>query len=234
MQFQVPQFIDIEDKIVGPFSLKQFGYLAAAALLIFILFFILKTALWIIVAIPIALFAAALALVKYNGRPLPYLILSIFRHFWRPRFYLWQHKRPAAPAPAITVPNIKLPKPVAKEVTMRMARKKEEARAAPPAPHPAPRPAPAPEPAGSPLSGELKTARPLEVRPPDSKESAPEAPRKSLLQMLGLKLAAYTHPIPRRERTPAPVALTAPQSEGIALLRRLMKERELARRVDYR
>ena len=28
MQFQVPQFLDVEDKIIGPFTIKQFLYLA--------------------------------------------------------------------------------------------------------------------------------------------------------------------------------------------------------------
>jgi hypothetical protein len=30
MQFRIPQFIDIEDKVFGPFTFKQFGYLLGA------------------------------------------------------------------------------------------------------------------------------------------------------------------------------------------------------------
>jgi len=44
MQFQVPQFIDIEDGS-SALTLKQFLYLAAAAAFSFILFFMLQLAL---------------------------------------------------------------------------------------------------------------------------------------------------------------------------------------------
>ena len=196
MQFQVPQFIDIEDKIVGPFSLKQFGYIAAAALLIFVFFFMFKTALWVGISIPIALVAASFALIKYNGRPLPYLALSIARYLWQPRFYLWEHRAAPAPAPTVAIPKLK-PRPMLR-------------RSAPTVPH-APPAAPRAKPAS----------------PPGAKT------RASLLELLGFKLTAYTSPIPRREPIPKPVAVAQP-SENSMLLRRLMKERELSRRVDYR
>ena len=38
MQFKVPQFLDIEDKIFGPFTFKEFVYLAGGAGLCFILY----------------------------------------------------------------------------------------------------------------------------------------------------------------------------------------------------
>ena len=37
MQFQVPQFIEIEDKIIGPFTVKQFIYLVGGAGMDFII-----------------------------------------------------------------------------------------------------------------------------------------------------------------------------------------------------
>jgi len=41
MQFNVPQFIETEDKLIGPFTLKQFLYLAAGgALLVFAWYFL--------------------------------------------------------------------------------------------------------------------------------------------------------------------------------------------------
>ena len=48
MQFQVPQFIETEDKIVGPLTLRQFLYIGAAGLLSFLLFFVLKIWFWFI------------------------------------------------------------------------------------------------------------------------------------------------------------------------------------------
>jgi len=90
MNFQIPQFIEIENKIVGPLTLKQFLYLAIAAALSFLFYFILAFWLWIILTAILASIAAVLAFIKYNGQPLPKIIFHAFGFFWGPRFYLWQ------------------------------------------------------------------------------------------------------------------------------------------------
>ncbi len=90
MQFQVPQFIDVAPKIVGPLTLKQFLYLAAGAVPLFLLFFVLQFWLWIIIAIILGSAALVLAFFKFNGQPLPQVAVSVFNYFWKPRFYLWQ------------------------------------------------------------------------------------------------------------------------------------------------
>lgn len=90
MQFQVPQFIDVAPKIVGPLTIKQFLYLAAGAVPLFLLFFVLQFWLWIIIAIILGSAALVLAFFKFNGQPLPQVAVSIFNYFWQPRFYLWQ------------------------------------------------------------------------------------------------------------------------------------------------
>ncbi|MEK7154315.1 MAG: PrgI family protein [Patescibacteria group bacterium] len=78
MRFQVPQFIETESKIVGPFTLKQFLYLAAGAVIIFILQYVLSFTLLIIAGIPVALLAAALAFYKVDGIPFPqYLLMAL-------------------------------------------------------------------------------------------------------------------------------------------------------------
>ncbi len=38
MQFKVPQFLDIEDKIFGPFTFREFVYLAGAAGLCYVFY----------------------------------------------------------------------------------------------------------------------------------------------------------------------------------------------------
>jgi hypothetical protein len=90
MQFQVPQFIDIEDKIVGPLTLRQFFYLAVAGGMSFFLFFIFSFGLWLFVTVVIGSLAASLAFVKYNGQSLTRVLVNAFFYFWRPRLYLWQ------------------------------------------------------------------------------------------------------------------------------------------------
>ena len=90
MQFQIPQFIEIENKIVGPLTLKQFLYLAVAAAIGFALYFVLAFWLWIMVTAVLTAISVSLSFVKYNGQPLPKIIIYAFGFFWGPKFYLWQ------------------------------------------------------------------------------------------------------------------------------------------------
>src|SRR3989344_4575868 len=92
MQFQVPQFIETEAKIVGPLTLKQFGYLGAAGILSFLLFFVLQTWLWFIATAFLGISAAAFAFIKYHGRPLIIILKSALVYAWKPKLYLWQRQ----------------------------------------------------------------------------------------------------------------------------------------------
>jgi len=78
MQFQVPQFIDVEDKVIGPFTLKQFLYIAGGALVLFLLFKIVKLFAFIILAIPIITITIALAFIKVHNKP----FISIMKDFF--------------------------------------------------------------------------------------------------------------------------------------------------------
>ena len=95
MQFQVPQYIDVEDHIVGPLTLKQFFYIASGFLAIFVSFFILATWLWLITSVVIATAALSFALVKYNGRPLMTVTVAALRYYMGGRTYVWQKDRGA-------------------------------------------------------------------------------------------------------------------------------------------
>lgn len=92
-QFQVPQFIETEDKIVGPLTIRQFLYLAAAAAIAFLLFFFVELWLWLIFAAIFGFIAALFAFVKVNGRSFEKIILVAFKYYWGPRLYLWQRKK---------------------------------------------------------------------------------------------------------------------------------------------
>src|SRR3989344_7974537 len=94
MQYQVPQFIDVEDKIVGPLTLKQFIYIAIAFIIDFILFFTLQMWLWFIIASCIGGVAVALAFVKFNGRSFGILLIAALSSFWKPRTSTWQKSTP--------------------------------------------------------------------------------------------------------------------------------------------
>ncbi len=93
MQFQIPQFIDVESKIVGPLALKQFLYIGIAAAFSFILYFILELWLWLFITAILGGISLALAFGKYNGQPLPKIIWMAVSFFWKPRFYIWQREK---------------------------------------------------------------------------------------------------------------------------------------------
>ena len=90
MQYQVPQFIDIEDRIIGPLTLKQFIYLALAAAILFVAWFLFKFYIWIILALPITAIAMAFAFLKINDRPFLYFALAAITYFMKPRMYLFR------------------------------------------------------------------------------------------------------------------------------------------------
>ncbi len=90
MQFRVPQFIDIEDKVFGPFTLKQFGYMAGAGGLSFLIWtFIPIKFLAVLVIIPVASLFLALAFVKFNNRPFGELLENAFTYYTNPKLYTW-------------------------------------------------------------------------------------------------------------------------------------------------
>jgi hypothetical protein len=123
MQFQVPQFIETEDKIIGPLTLKQFLYLAAAGVIVFLLFWILKTWLWFIAAAILGTAAAALAFIKYNGRPLTVILTAALNYLWKPRSFIWKKTEEAAKMPEIKlrpVPEEKPAKPLLQSLWLKM------------------------------------------------------------------------------------------------------------------
>lgn len=112
MQFQVPQNIDMEDKIVGPLTLIQFLYLLGGGLVVYLLFQSLATdyfAIFLLLGIPIALIALALAFFKIQEQPLSHFIVAGFTYLTQPKVRLW--RRQTNFQPILTAP-IKEEKPV--------------------------------------------------------------------------------------------------------------------------
>ncbi|MEX2013724.1 MAG: PrgI family protein [Parcubacteria group bacterium] len=90
MRFQVPQFIEIEDKIFGPLTFKQFIYIAGGVGLSVVLFLLLPTFLAIIIALPIILFAAALAFYKVNSKPFVNVVEAFVKYTLTNKLYIWK------------------------------------------------------------------------------------------------------------------------------------------------
>lgn len=92
MQFQIPQFIEIEDKIAGPFSLRQLLYVVAGGVVAFLAFTALPFLAGAIIAVISIGGTLALALVKINGQPLTRVAFAAVGFFWKPRLYLWKRE----------------------------------------------------------------------------------------------------------------------------------------------
>lgn len=81
MQFPVPQFTDVEDKIIGPLTIKQFGIIFGAGVVIFLGYSATKSILVLIFLFMLfGVPALALAFVPYNGRPI-YNTIGFFIKF---------------------------------------------------------------------------------------------------------------------------------------------------------
>lgn len=98
MQFQVPQFIEVEDKIFGPFTFRQFIYIGGGAGACYVIYRLLPALIAYPLMIALASFALALAFMQYNGRPFIDALENGFYFFIHPRLYLWSNARPAVQA----------------------------------------------------------------------------------------------------------------------------------------
>ncbi|MFA5933999.1 MAG: PrgI family protein [Candidatus Paceibacterota bacterium] len=96
MQFRVPQFIDIEDKIFGPFTFKQFVYLVGGAGICFVLYKLLPIYIAIFLILPIAAFSAALTFYKVNGKPFLFIVQAYINYLFQNKLYIWKKAPPEA------------------------------------------------------------------------------------------------------------------------------------------
>lgn len=111
MKFQVPQFIEVEDRIFGPLTLKQFIYLAGGAGILFALWVSLPFFLAVLIGTPIALFAAGLAFFKVNQRPFILVVEAFFNYITKKRLYIWKKQdRKAKASEQSPASDVKLPK----------------------------------------------------------------------------------------------------------------------------
>jgi len=93
MQFKVPQFLDIEDKIFGPFTFRQFVYLAGGAGFCFILFKLLGIYVGAIPIAMVAAFSLALAFYTPNNKPFIYMLEAGVKYLFQNKLYVWQRRK---------------------------------------------------------------------------------------------------------------------------------------------
>jgi len=99
MQFQVPQFIEVEDKIFGPLTFKQFIYVGGGLGASYILWRVLPLYIAAPLILAVGGLAVGLAFVQLNGRPFILAVEHGFFFLMRSKLYLWNNARKKSVAP---------------------------------------------------------------------------------------------------------------------------------------
>ena len=113
MQFTVPQFIDVEDKIFGPITVRQFVIELITALLIAVCYRVFDFALFIVAALVLFTIGTTFAFVKINGAAFHFFLLNLIQTLKKPRLRVWRKDDTLSiglefdtmPTPAAAVPS---------------------------------------------------------------------------------------------------------------------------------
>lgn len=89
-QFVVPQFLDVESKIIGPITGRQFAILLLTLLIEFIIYrLVLNILMLLALGIPTLALGIVFAFAKVNGQPFHYIMLNVVQTFRKPRLRVW-------------------------------------------------------------------------------------------------------------------------------------------------
>lgn len=89
-QYNIPQFIDSEDKIIGPLTIRQFSYLAIGVVISgFLWYFKPNIPVFLITAVPVMLAAFTFAFIKINGQNFETLLSNVIIYILKPTLFLW-------------------------------------------------------------------------------------------------------------------------------------------------
>ncbi|MDE2030673.1 MAG: PrgI family protein [Patescibacteria group bacterium] len=92
MQFKVPQFIDIEDKLFGPFTFRQFAYMAGGVSMIFVIYKLLPLWIGIFLIIPVGILTGLLTFYKINDKPFIYYLQAAVNYAISSKLYIWKQR----------------------------------------------------------------------------------------------------------------------------------------------
>lgn len=103
--YKVPQDVEAEDKLIGPFSFRQFIYLIVAALGVFLAWALSRIFIGlVIIPLPVILAMLALALPLRKDQPMETYLIALIKFFFKPRHRMWD------PEGAMTLVDITAPK----------------------------------------------------------------------------------------------------------------------------
>lgn len=108
-QFVVPQFIDVEDKVLGPITTRQFSIIMVAGLVGFIVFKLASFTAMLAINIPMIAAALVLAFVRINGQPFHFFLLNFVQTLKRPPIRTWNKE--LTDAEIIALSKVEVPPP---------------------------------------------------------------------------------------------------------------------------
>jgi hypothetical protein len=116
-QFVVPQFIDVEDKIIGPLTVRQFIIMLVGGFMLFLEFKFADFGLFILEALVSAFLVVLFAFMKVNGMPFHFFLSNFISTLFRPKVRVWQKQTdlsdvaPVRGHASVTMPTVFTAKP---------------------------------------------------------------------------------------------------------------------------
>ncbi len=90
MLFGVPQYIDVEDKIAGPLTARQFLWMLGLGALLIVMWNIFDRVAFYVIAVPVCMVFAAFAFYRPHGVPLIAFIGYGLTFLLQPKVYVWR------------------------------------------------------------------------------------------------------------------------------------------------
>ncbi|MFP4514400.1 MAG: PrgI family protein [Parcubacteria group bacterium] len=91
-QFTVPQFIDVESKVIGPLTARQFLTFVTGAVFVGLSYLYFDFDLFIVSSSIIVMITGVFAFLKINGRPFHFFVLNLIQTLKKPGLRVWNHK----------------------------------------------------------------------------------------------------------------------------------------------
>jgi hypothetical protein len=88
-KFIVPQFIDVESKILGPITVRQFATVAIGSVFVFAAYRLADFSLFLVWTVIILGMTLLIAFFKFNGLPFHIFILNVISTYKRPMLRVW-------------------------------------------------------------------------------------------------------------------------------------------------
>lgn len=92
MRFKVPQFIDVEDKLFGPFTFHEFAYMIGGGGIVYVLFKLLPIWISIFLIIPVAGLTVLLVFYKINNKPFIFYLQAGVSYLVSSKLYIWKQR----------------------------------------------------------------------------------------------------------------------------------------------